>query len=99
MSGSGRPGSARRGTRPNWSARWRGRSAGRGGNREGPAKKAGGARPEKGAEPPIRRGGQPTAAELVLAYLRDKAAVAAAWDVAVRLGEPDSVHQMRISVR
>ncbi|WP_236794254.1 CYTH and CHAD domain-containing protein [Amycolatopsis sp. GM8] len=40
-----------------------------------------------------------TAGEVVLAYLREQAAVLAACDVAVRRDEPDAVHRMRVAAR
>jgi CHAD domain-containing protein len=40
-----------------------------------------------------------TAADVVLWYLRDQAAALRGYDAAVRLSEPDSVHQMRVTCR
>src|ERR1700761_3391697 len=41
----------------------------------------------------------PSAAEVVLAYLRDQAAAIARYDPLVRRDEPDAVHQMRVATR
>jgi CHAD domain-containing protein len=43
--------------------------------------------------------GHSTAAEVVLAYLRDQAAAIARCDPLVRRDEPDAVHQMRVAAR
>ncbi len=40
-----------------------------------------------------------SAAGVVLAYLRAQAQALAAWELQVRAGEPDSVHQMRVATR
>ena len=48
-------------------------------------------------DPPLTR--HPSAAEVVLAYLRDQAAAIARYDPLVRRDEPDAVHQMRVATR
>jgi CHAD domain-containing protein len=40
-----------------------------------------------------------TASEVVLAYVRDQVAAISRYDLLVRRGEPDAVHQMRVATR
>ncbi|MFJ3881821.1 CHAD domain-containing protein [Streptomyces sp. NPDC090077] len=58
---------------------------------------------ETGAEPPARPAPDPaaegTAGAHVLAYLREQVDALVAYDPAVRRGQPDSVHQMRVAAR
>ena len=49
------------------------------------------------AEPGLA--GHPTAADVVLAYLREQAEAMERFDPLVRRDEPDSVHQMRVATR
>ncbi len=48
-------------------------------------------------DPPLTR--HSSAAEVVLAYLRDQVAAIARYDPLVRRDEPDAVHQMRVATR
>jgi inorganic triphosphatase YgiF len=48
-------------------------------------------------EPPLTR--HSSAAEVVLAYLRDQVAAISRYDPLVRRDEPDAVHQMRVATR
>ena len=55
--------------------------------------------PARPAAEPGRLAGHPTAAEVVLAYLREQAEAMERFDPLVRRDEPDSVHQMRVATR
>ncbi len=57
----------------------------------------GAAGPDVPPDPPLT--GHSSAAEVVLAYLRDEVAAIARYDPQVRADEPDSVHQMRVATR
>jgi CHAD domain-containing protein len=48
-------------------------------------------------DPPLTR--HSSAAEVVLAYLRDQVAAIARYDPLIRRDEPDAVHQMRVATR
>jgi len=52
---------------------------------------------EAALPPPLTA--QPTAGELVLAYVRDQVAAVSRYDPLVRRGTPDAVHQMRVATR